>query len=208
MSRASQFRRRRGQALVEFALIALVLAVMLGAMLSLGHMFFAAHTIQQAVDVAAQEIARTPFPAASELGLGSFVSVPNSVMESTLFKEQIFDERHLVIDPDNPNDPKEYVSCDRQVVLSEIATRLPLLNRLLVTAMIHDKTYDPPMSSCQTSERPPFVGVFRYPGAIVTYDDNGTQYETVLVPLIDHDTHSHPRSTQITSMSRRDFCVG
>ncbi|MBL8827721.1 MAG: pilus assembly protein [Planctomycetaceae bacterium] len=185
---ASHHRCRRGQALVEFAAIALVFAVMLGAMLSLGHMFFAAHTIQQAVDVAAQEIARTPFPAASELGLGSFDDEPDSVMETELFKEQIFDERHLVIDPDDYTDPKEYWDGPGPYSLVEASKRLPLLNRLLVSAMVFDPTFNPNGLPYRDPNHPDYhdlvQGVYRYPGAVVTYDDNGVPRETVVVPLV------------------------
>lgn len=185
--------RRRGQALFEFAIIALILAVMLGGMLSLGHMFFAAHTIQQAVDVAAQEIARTPFPAASELGLGSFDDEPDSVMATALFREQIFDEQFLVIDPDNPESPAHWDGTGTYS-LTDASKKLPLLNRLLISCFIFDPTFDP-----QSLEVPPeipnrFAGVYRYPGAIVEYEDpiDSESRYTVLVPLLEHSKLPHP----------------
>ncbi len=58
---------RRGQALVEFALVAVVVYLLLGAILTFGLMFYDGQTVQQAADVAAREISRTPLPATANL---------------------------------------------------------------------------------------------------------------------------------------------
>lgn len=52
--------RRRGQALIEFAVIAFVMTFLLGAMLAMGFLFFSANVLQQAADVGAMEFARHP----------------------------------------------------------------------------------------------------------------------------------------------------
>ena len=59
--------RRRGQALVEFALVCLVLYLLLGAILTFGQLFYSGQTVQQAADVAAREISRTPLLATANL---------------------------------------------------------------------------------------------------------------------------------------------
>ena len=158
-------RPRRGQALVEFAVVALFLGVLLGAMVSFGHMFYVSHTIEQAVDVAAQEIARMPLPAVADLSeyLGNQAGSSDN-RDLLTFRQQIYDKRHLVIHADELNG-QSFVNHART---------LPLLNRLLATAMIYDPSYA--------------QGVYRYPGAIVSYtDDDGSPRETVLIPLLASD---------------------
>jgi hypothetical protein len=56
-------RARRGQSLVEFALVALVVYLLLAAILTFGHALYVAQGLQQAADLAAREISRTPLPA-------------------------------------------------------------------------------------------------------------------------------------------------
>ena len=56
-------RNRRGQSLVEFAIVSLVVYMLLAAILSFGQMLVLRQTVQQAADVAARELSRTPLPA-------------------------------------------------------------------------------------------------------------------------------------------------
>ena len=51
---------RRGSVLVEFALIAFVLYLILAATVEFGRALMAAQLLQQAADIAAREVARTP----------------------------------------------------------------------------------------------------------------------------------------------------
>ena len=60
-------RDRRGQALVEFAIVALVVYLLLGGILTFGQLFYEGQTVQQAADVAAREISRTPLSATANL---------------------------------------------------------------------------------------------------------------------------------------------
>ena len=55
-------KRRSGQALIEFALVALVLYMLVGAALTFGLWIFAAGQIQQAANVGARELSQTPLP--------------------------------------------------------------------------------------------------------------------------------------------------
>jgi len=54
---------RRGQSLVEFAVVSLVLYMLLAAILTFGHMLYVAQGLQGAADLAAREISRMPLPA-------------------------------------------------------------------------------------------------------------------------------------------------
>ena len=158
--------QRSGQALLEFAFILPLLAVIVGATLSFGLFFFQANALQQAVDVAAQEIARMPFPPTAELGLGDLNAANTTVMYDTDFRSQIYDEQFLVIHQ-SEWDHSTAFNGDFQAYVDT----LPLLNRLLATVMIRDDSLA--------------IGSVRYPGAVVT--NNSTGEETVLVPLIGYN---------------------
>ncbi len=60
-------RNRRGQSLVEFAIVSFVVYMLLAAILTFGQMLFYDQTLQQAADVAAREISRTPLPPTADL---------------------------------------------------------------------------------------------------------------------------------------------
>ena len=157
---------RSGQALIEFAFLLPLLVIIIGATLSFGLFFFQANTLQQAVDVAAQEISRMPFPPTAELGLGDLNAAETAVMFDTNFQSQIYDEQFLVIH-DAEWGPGTRFNGDFQAYLDT----LPLLNRLLSTVMVRDTSFA--------------AGVTRFPGAIVTNSITGE--ETVLVPLVTYD---------------------
>lgn len=118
--RLARSRRRRGQALLEFAVIALILGVLLGGILSLGHAFFAANTLQQAADVGAHELARLPLPPGIQFGAKADAGADDMVLDRADVKNQLYDEEKLVVD----------VGTD--------ASSLPLINRLLFTLYIYD----------------------------------------------------------------------
>lgn len=82
MKRASSTHSRSergGQALIEFAVVAFILTFLLGAMLTLGFLFFSANVLQQAADVGAMELSRHPFDP-----VGSFDA---ALLDSNLFTE-------------------------------------------------------------------------------------------------------------------------
>lgn len=87
----SRSTNRSGQALIEFAVIAFVLSLLLSAMLTFGLMFFGANVLQQAADVGAQELARHPFS-------------PTGTFDNALPASGLFTEADLVVaagtDPD------------------------------------------------------------------------------------------------------------
>ena len=94
--------RRQGQALLEFSILIPLIIILIGATLSFGLFFFQANVLQQAVDVAAQEISRMPFEPDQELGLGQLdqCGEPNLVSNDPDFKSRIYDEQYLVIHDD------------------------------------------------------------------------------------------------------------
>lgn len=166
--------RRTGQAMLELALLIPIIVIIIGGTISLGLFFFQANVLQQAVDVGAQEIARMPFPPDQELGLGRFdlCTGADYVCDNERFKEQIYDEKFLVI-PDSQWGSGTPYNGDFQ---SFCASELPLLNRLMVPAMVRDNR----------------LGVTKYPGAMVnisTGADPNFPF-TVLIPLVQYGAAS------------------
>jgi hypothetical protein len=93
--------------LVEFAVVCLAVYLLLAAMLTFGQWLYSAQGLQQAVDVAAREISRTPLPAALA-GTGATMTLgyvlygdvsadPNLVPVRT----QVFDDNMLVLTIDS-----------------------------------------------------------------------------------------------------------
>lgn len=76
--------QRRGQALIEFSIIAFLMTFLLGAMLALGFLFFSANVLQQAADVGAMELAR-------------HADSPNETFQNALSGSGLFSEADLVV---------------------------------------------------------------------------------------------------------------
>lgn len=154
---------RRGQALLEFALIALVLYLLLAGTLTFGLLFWSGSVIQQAVSTGAQEIARMPLPATGSLGLGNLERPGDTVMDLPQFRDEIYDESMLVIKVSD-------VAASGLSFAQYANEHLPLINRLLSQVYIFDASYDPDGSG----------GVYRYPGAIVQHGGE----DTILIPIV------------------------
>jgi hypothetical protein len=110
-------RQRRGQSLVEFALVALVLYLVFAAIIEFGRTLFVAQVAQSAADLAAREIARTPLPA-------------NWTFEKVLEAP----------DQNNPADPRHLAhsvySEDYLAIVVEQNNPLPGVNRSLLPLMM------------------------------------------------------------------------
>ena len=162
--------KRRGQALLEMALMIPLIVILIGATISFGLFFFQSNVLQQAVDVAAQEIARTPFSPTGELGLGNldadFTLDNGLLMNDSDFRERIYNEQYLVIE-DGDWGPSSSFGGDFRAY----ADQLPLLNRLLVPVMIRDDSLG---------------NVLRYPGAVVNNSQTGEQ--SVLIPIVGYSS--------------------
>jgi hypothetical protein len=155
--------RRRGSVLIEFALIALVLYLILAATLEFGRALFGAQVLQQAADTAAREIARTPLPPSSTLKLliednPTNPSIPNNSVPST-----IYSENWLVVNLQN-------VPANTRLV-DYFAQNAPIVNQLLLPLMIIDQVGD--------------QQVVRYPGALVA-DSTKTSGYTVMIPVVSY----------------------
>lgn len=149
-------RGRRGSVLVEFALIALILYLIFAATIEFGRALMAAQLLQQAADIAAREIARTPgLPVVGTLTDWENPSDLNAAFNNPVILQTIFDPQYLVVDISNGLD---YFN-DK-----------PILNRLLAPLMIADYT-NPDYPN----------GVLRYPGALVANSSGG---HTVQIPVV------------------------
>jgi hypothetical protein len=147
---------RRGSVLVEFALVALVLYLLLAAIITFGFMLYAAQGVQQAVDLAAREISRTP--------LSPTITFEEALVDPSV-KESVYSEDYLAIDvtpwKQNPGQDTLFNYLD--------GLNLPSVNKLLVPLMI--------MSDVNGTN------LLRYPGALVTSETAPSGY-TVKIPIV------------------------
>jgi hypothetical protein len=143
--------------LVEFALIALVLYLILAATLEFGRALFGAQVLQQAADVLAREISRTPgLPVAGTLTDYNDPNNLNAALNNPSVKAGIFDEHYLMV---RLSDVYE----NNQRAVDYFADK-PIVNRLLLPLMFVDSDN----------------GFLRYPGALVA-DPSGFHVEIPVV---------------------------
>ncbi len=142
--RGRRGRNRRGQALVEFAVVSLVVYMLLAAILTFGQILYSAQGLQQAVDTAARELSRTPLPANTTFS--------NALTDSGV-QSRIYDERYLVLTIDAGSNP---ITFNGGHALADF----PLVNQQLVPIMIYDQIGG--------------QAVLRYPGAVFTDPNTGT----------------------------------
>lgn len=150
----SRSTNRSGQALIEFAVIAFVLTLLLSAMLTFGFMLFGANVLQQAADVGAMEFARHPF-------------TPTGVFSAGLDDSGLFDEQYLFCqiggsDTTEEDLPAAYTEADYQA----LQNRMPMINRLLFPLYVYDRDRN----------------AIRYPGTVVTRDSDSEL--TILIPIV------------------------
>lgn len=132
----------RGAALVEFALIALVLYLLLGAVVELGRLVFSAQVAQAAAQTAARELALVSLPANATF---------KDALDDCDVRATIYNEDLLVID---------LASIPAGQSLQDVAGSLPLVNRILLPLMIAD-TIDVGGG---------MRDILRFPGALVPSD--------------------------------------
>lgn len=149
-------RAQRGAVLVEFALMALVLFLILAAVMDFGRLFLNAQAVQDAARVAARELALMPLPACWTLDMALGVVDPDPMVCPTTtdpalviqaVQRQIFDERLLVIDTTGMT----------QDQMDTCLGELPVVNKALLPVMMSEQL------TVGDSDR-----IFlRYPGALL-----------------------------------------
>ncbi|MFO0903139.1 MAG: TadE family protein [Pirellulales bacterium] len=184
--------RRRGQALIELAVVAFVVTLLLSIILAVGMLLYADQGLQQAVDVGAQELARLPLPPVldfpthpAQAGVTSDSqrtstnpNEPEKLFAQKAVREQIFDESYLVVDI-SPGSTELPAATTLGEQLELYFARAPLLNRLLRPLMIVEEV---------SLDGGPPRRLLRYPGALVrntqTPPDTDNEDLTVLIPLV------------------------
>ena len=111
---------QRGAVLVEFGLIALVLYLLLGALLSFGTMIQAGQVAQDVARLAARELALTPLPASMTF---------EDALDATA--GTIFDPNQLVVDLD--------ALADSGITLDQHFAAMPRVNRALRPVFVSDR---------------------------------------------------------------------
>jgi hypothetical protein len=154
---------RRGQALAEFALISVLLYLLVGGALTLGYALFVAQGLQQAADLAAREISRTPLPPQITLDGTDGVLYGNAQAADPQpgvaeVRARVFDQHYLVLNvqPGHPG----YLH--GRASLQELIADLPAVNQQFFPLMISDVIDDGGSG----------VRVIRYPGRLYEDPDN------------------------------------
>jgi len=149
---------RRGAALVEFALTALVVYLLVAGGVELGRMIFISQVLQDAARLAARELSVTPIPAITNPEDPMTVH-PTTFEEALKFQDA--NDPHQVDVPRQVWDPNRLVidlSCNPTAdQLADYLKNLPIVNRALWTVYITETTNlgDGPRR------------IMRYPGAIL-----------------------------------------
>ncbi|HEX9743370.1 MAG TPA: TadE/TadG family type IV pilus assembly protein [Nitrospiraceae bacterium] len=113
----SRLRNERGGVLLEFAMIALALYLLLAFILDFGRLFFTAQAVQEAARVAARELALVPLPAAATFAVA---------LQDPAVLTNVYDPGRLVIP----------VTDDASFQAALAA--LPVVNKALVPLMIYE----------------------------------------------------------------------
>ncbi len=167
---------RRGQVLVEFAFIALILYLLLAAIIEFGRALYGAQVLQQAADSAARELSRLPLPASGTL------TGTSGVLATSALAQQVYNENYLVVN---------LKELPQGQTIQQYFASAPLLNQLLMPLMIYDPV---PVGDNVKLGSPTY---FRYPGMMVpsttTNPPNVTTYnagQTVVIPLVTYQAGS------------------
>jgi hypothetical protein len=151
-------RVRHGQSLIEFALVALVVYMLLAAILTFGHALYVAQGLQQAAELGAREISRTPLPLDETF---------EELLQSGALAD-VYDDGLLVFDLDTLPAGDSF--------FADVVPTWPVLNQQLATLMIVDR---PDLDGDGVADR----RLMRYPGALLTDATTPTGF-TVGIPLV------------------------
>lgn len=147
-SRQIQRFRRNGQALIEFALVALVLYLLIGGAITFGLWTYAAGQIQQAANLGARELSQTPL---------AFDQTFEEALESPVVRSRIYDDRWLVIDLDQLEQENANYN-----FFTDVVPQMPALNQQLAPLYIVDS-----FDNDGDPATPP-IQLMRYPGALLS----------------------------------------
>ena len=120
-------RAEAGAALVEFALVSLVLYLLLAGSIEFGRLMFSANALQDVARVAARELAVAPIPANVTFDFALSCDPASDANCPVNLKGRVFDPACLVVDLDDPAvaaDPDGFFAA------------MPVVNRALRTLMI------------------------------------------------------------------------
>jgi len=138
--------RQRGSALVEFALVSLVLYLLLAASIEFGRLMFSAQGIQDIARLAARELAVAPLPA--DITFEGALTYVDPVSGIAPVHDRIFNPACLVVNLDNFTDDTE---------VDAFFAAMPLVNKALRPLMIVDLSAGPRL--------------LRYPGALLNANE-------------------------------------
>jgi hypothetical protein len=143
--------RRRGSVLIEFAVVAFIFYMLLGAVISFGYLLYVAQGLQHTADLAAKEISRTPLSPTDTLENVLYGNA-NTQTDLSPVRQQIFDPHYLVLNVDPGSDFHGTMSFDALIA------SLPVVNQQLVPLMQSDEIGG--------------VRYLRYPGGVFLDTDN------------------------------------
>jgi hypothetical protein len=132
----------RGSALVEFALLSLLLALLLAAAIDFGRLMFCAQALQDAARAAARELALMPLPA--DVSFEAALAYVDPGTGLPVVRDRVFNPGCLVVDLEPFDDDEE---------IDAFLAQMPVVNRALRPLMIVDWTSDHKL--------------LRYPGALL-----------------------------------------
>ncbi len=160
-----KLRSSKASMMIEFAIVSVVLYLLLASILTFGRLLFLAQTTSGAIDSAARELARTPFPAAS-----TFEEVRDT---TNAFTTETYSEDFLaiVIDP--------WLAAPGGLTLLEYLDSLgiPSINRQLFPAMYIQRV------GADT--------LLRYPGALVESVTAPSGYSVVVPMVLSQDNNGN-----------------
>jgi len=128
--------------LVEFAIIALVLYLLLAVTIEFGRIMYSAQATQQAADVGARELSKTPLPAG--------MTFEEALAHETV-RNQVYSEDYLVL---NLTELESQLQAGETVTEYLARKNAPVVNRMLLPIMIVDHIDDT-------------TTLLRYPGRLV-----------------------------------------
>ena len=190
---------------MEFAIVSLVVYMLLAAILSFGQMLYCAQTVQQAADVAARELSRTPLPAVPDSKDPQYPNDPaylNYVLYGdasndpalTPVRQRVFDDNLLVLTIDPSSTSSGAMTFNGGHPIGDF----PLVTQQLLPVMIYDTVNGQSLlhypgalfqSSQQNNTSPAGIApsgyVVRIPVVNTSTDGSGTESVVSWVPPLE-----------------------